>query len=313
MSSCNEIIEAWQLLVEDKMRRLSPFFVPKILPNMAAGAVGIKYGFHGPTHSASTACATGIHSIGDAFRIIQRGEAECMVAGASEACVDALSLAGFSRLRALTVSHNDTPEQASRPFDAGRAGFVMGEGAGCVVLESQAHAAKRGAPRVYAEVRGYGMSGDGHHITQPHPEGLGARLAMERALVRSGLQAEHLAYINAHATSTPLGDETEQQAVLAALGAVHGQRVLVSSTKGATGHLLGAAGAVETIFTILALHHNMAPPTANLINPDPQILQGLVGVTAQPLPEGPKAALCNAFGFGGTNASLLLATPCEMV
>jgi len=240
--------------------------------------------------------------------MIQRGDARVMVAGASESCIDAVALGGFGRLKALSTSYNDTPEKASRPFDAGRDGFVMGEGAGVVILEELEHAASRGA-RMYAEVRGYGLSGDGHHITQPHPQGLGASMCMERAMRGSGVRLEDVVYINAHATSTPIGDEVEQAAVVSVFGHELSSQVAVSSTKGATGHLLGAAGAVEAIFTVLALHHSTAPPTVNLESPAPRLLGNLVGPAAQPLRPGPKAALCNSFGFGGTNACLLFTTP----
>jgi 3-oxoacyl-[acyl-carrier-protein] synthase II len=308
MSRPCEIAEAGAAAAEGRLRRLSPFFVPRILNNMAAGAVGIRLGLQGPNHAVSTACATGVHAIGDAFRMIQRGDADAMLAGGSEACIDAVSLGGFSRLRALSTAFNGRPEAASRPFDAERDGFVIGEGAGVLVLEEAGAAAARGA-RVYAEVRGYGLSGDGHHITQPHPEGEGAALAMARALAGSGVPLEAVAYLNAHATSTPMGDEIEQAAVLRVFGPQLAAALAVSSTKGATGHLLGAAGAVEAAFTVLALARRRAPTNVNLVTPSPHLLRGLVmGPDAAALRPGPAAALCNSFGFGGTNACVLFAS-----
>ncbi|GLC41199.1 hypothetical protein PLESTB_001527600 [Pleodorina starrii] len=332
MSCTTEVAEAGALVAAGRGRRVSPFFVPRILPNMAAGAISIRHGLQGPNLAPSTACATGGHAVGDAFRLIQRGEAEVMVAGAAEACVDAISLTGFSRLKALSTAFNTAPTQASRPFDAARDGFVMGEGAGVLVLEEMEHAIARGVD-IYAEVRGYGLSGDGHHITHPHPDGMGAALCMQRALAGSGLAPRDVAYINAHATSTPTGDAIEQAAILslfteqtaqgqashastdaavAAAGSHAGAAaagVAVSSTKGATGHLLGAAGAVEAAFAVLALRHRRAPPTLNLHRPDPPLLPGLVGPAAVDLPPGrPIAAMSNSFGFGGTNSSLLFAT-----
>eukprot|EP00798_Chlamydomonas_sp_ICE-L_P024271 gene24271-9872_t len=311
MSATLKIAEAGRLILDGRLRRVTPFFVPRILPNMAAGAVSIRYGLQGPNHTVSTACASGVHALGDAFRMIQRGDARVMVAGASEACVDVVAIGGFSRLKALSTNCNDEPALSSRPFDAKRDGFVMGEGAGVVVMEDLQHALDRGA-HIYAEVRGYGLSGDGFHVTQPHSEGLGGQICMRRALDVAGLKKEDIVYINAHATSTPVGDEIEQKAINQVFGDVENgiaANVAVSSTKGATGHLLGAAGAVESVFTILALHHSIAPPTVNLESPDPKILQNIVGPVAQPLRSGPKGAMCNSFGFGGTNACLVLTTP----
>ncbi|EFJ52349.1 hypothetical protein VOLCADRAFT_101657 [Volvox carteri f. nagariensis] len=318
MSCTTEVSEAGALVCSGRGRRVSPFFVPRILPNMAAGAISIRHGLQGPNLSPSTACATGGHAVGDAFRLIQRGEADVMVAGASEACVDAISLVGFSRLKALSTGFNDAPTKASRPFDAFRDGFVMGEGAAVLVLEELGHARARGA-NIYAEVRGYGLSGDGYHITHPHPDGLGAVLCMRRALAGSGLSPRDVAYVNAHATSTPTGDAIEQAAILslftddsptaAITNSVATPGVAVSSTKGATGHLLGAAGAVEAAFTVLALRDRRAPPMLNLERPDPPLLTGLVGCDPVNLPaDRAIAALSNSFGFGGTNSSLLFAT-----
>ncbi|KAL5581759.1 hypothetical protein UlMin_014201 [Ulmus minor] len=287
-----------------RMRRLSPFFIPRILINMASGHVSMKYGFQGPNHAAVTACATGAHSIGDAARMIQFGDSDVMVAGGTESSIDALSIAGFCRSRALTAKYNSAPQESSRPFDSARDGFVIGEGSGVLVLEELEHAKRRGA-KIYAELRGYGMSGDAYHITQPHTNGRGAILAMTRALSQSGLHPEQVDYINAHATSTPLGDAIEANAIRSIFceNATSGALAL-SSTKGAVGHLLGAAGAVEAIFSILAMYHGIAPLTLNLTKPDPIFHNGFMPL--QDSKEMPiKAALSNSFGFGGTNASLL--------
>jgi 3-oxoacyl-[acyl-carrier-protein] synthase II len=425
MSCITEVAEAGALITSDKLRRLSPYFVPRILINMAAGAVSIAHALQGPNHAVSTACATGVHCIGDAFRMVQRGDAQVMVAGAArradagtrrarlralacscsaracmcgavrahvrapvnltvldtaalrrarappgatEACIDAISLGGFCRLKALSTGFNDQPHEASRPFDARRDGFVMGEGAAVLVLEELAHAQARGASayaevcalvpvcarlsswwgggrgvclcrgvvrqwrqqlpaqclraanhtntHTHTQVRGYGMSGDAHHITAPHPDGRGAALAMQRALHGAGVPPSAVAYINAHATSTPVGDEIEQAAIQGVFGggeagggAARSVQVRVSSTKGATGHLLGAAGAVEAAFTVLALHHRTAPATCNLAAPEPQLLPGLVRGAPARLPGGPLGVMCNSFGFGGTNASIVFASP----
>ncbi|CAI9782585.1 unnamed protein product [Fraxinus pennsylvanica] len=305
--SISDVLDASRMICEKHVRRLSPFFVPRILINMASGHVSMKYGFQGPNHAAVTACATGAHSIGDAARMIQFGDVDVMVAGGTEASIDALSIAGFCRSRALTTKHNAAPREASRPFDCGRDGFVMGEGSGIVVLEELEHAKKRGA-KLYAEVRGYGMSGDAYHITQPHSDGRGAILAMTRALKQSGLDPNQVDYVNAHATSTPLGDAVEAKAIqsLFSSHAVSGALAL-SSTKGAIGHLLGAAGAVEAIFSILAIHHGVAPLTLNLTKPDPVFNGSFMPLTASKRMTI-RAALSNSFGFGGTNASLLFAS-----
>ena len=303
MSSTEEMAEAGAMLREGKLRRLSPYFVPRTLINIAAGAISIEHGLKGPNHAASTACATGAHAIGDAFRIVQRGEADVMIAGGTESCIDGIALGGFSRLKALSTSFNDSPSEASRPFDRDRDGFVMGEGAGALVLESLDHALVRGA-RIYAEIRGYGMSADAYHVTQPSHDGSGAQIAMRKAIKSSGLPLEAIGYLNAHATSTPLGDSVEQKAIASVFGDTT-SGLNVSSTKGAVGHLLGAAGAVEAAFSILAYWHKIIPPNVNLLNPQPELLPGLVGVSSIPWDRSRPAFMTNSFGFGGTNACLI--------
>ncbi|XP_027366516.1 3-oxoacyl-[acyl-carrier-protein] synthase, mitochondrial [Abrus precatorius] len=304
--SVSDILDSAQLICEKRLRRLSPFFIPRILINMASGHVSMKYGFQGPNHAAVTACATGSHSIGDAVRMIQFGDADVMVAGGTESSIDALSIAGFCRSRALTTKYNSSPQEASRPFDSGRDGFVIGEGSGVLVLEEFEHAKNRGA-NVYAEVRGYGMSGDAYHITQPPSDGRGAILAMTCALRQSGLHPSEVDYINAHATSTPLGDAIEANAIKTIFHDHASSSTLAfSSTKGAIGHLLGAAGAVEAIFAVLAIRHGIAPSTLNLTKPDPVFSDGFLPLSASE--EMPiRVAMSNSFGFGGTNASLLFA------
>ncbi|CAL5023410.1 unnamed protein product [Urochloa decumbens] len=308
IGSISDILDASQMIIENRLRRLSPYFIPKILINMASGHASMRYGFQGPNHAAVTACATGAHSIGDATRMIQFGDADVMVAGGTESSIDALSIAGFSRLRALSTKYNSSPCSASRPFDCGRDGFVIGEGCGVMVLEALDHAKERGA-KIYAEIRGYGMSGDAHHITQPQHDGRGAILAMKRALDQSGLNANEIDYVNAHATSTPLGDAVEVNAIKSVFGnhAASGGLSL-SSTKGAIGHLLGAAGSVEAIFTVLAIHHGVAPPTLNLEQPDP-LFEGAFTPLAAARKMPIRAAISNSFGFGGTNTSLLFSSP----
>lgn len=304
IGSISDILDAAQMICEKRLRRLSPFFIPRILINMASGHVSMKYGFQGPNHAAVTACATGAHSIGDAARMIQFGDSDVMVAGGTESSIDALSIAGFCRSRALSTKYNSAPEEASRPFDCGRDGFVIGEGSGVLVLEELEHAKERGA-KIYAEVRGYGMSGDAYHITQPHTDGRGAILAMSRALGQSGLHPNQMDYVNAHATSTSLGDAVEANAIktLFSEHATSGALAL-SSTKGAIGHLLGAAGAVEAIFAVLAIHHGIAPLTLNLTKPDPIFNDAFMPLSSsKKMPI--RAAMSNSFGFGGTNASLL--------
>lgn len=290
-------------LHEKGPRRLSPFVIPAMLINLASGQTSIRHGLKGPNHSVVTACATGAHAIGDAGRLIAHGDADVMVAGGGEAAINRLGIASFVACRAMTTGFNDTPEKASRPYDKDRDGFLMGEGAGAVVLEEYGHAKARGAT-IYAELRGYGLSGDAYHITSPAPEGEGGYRAMKAALGNSGLKASDIGYVNAHGTSTPMGDELEVKAVEKLLGD-HAGNVLMSSTKSATGHLLGAAGAVESIFSILALRDGMAPPTLNLDNPSVETPLDLVPHTAKPF--SAKAVMSNSFGFGGTNAAVIFA------
>lgn len=282
-------------------RRLSPFFIPSNLINLASGHVSIRYGFKGPNHAVVTACSTGAHAIGDAARLIMWEDADVMVAGGTEAAVCRIGIAGFAAARALSTNFNDEPSRASRPWDEARDGFVMGEGAGIVVLEELEHARKRGA-KIYAEVIGYGMSGDAYHITAPAADGDGAFRAMRNALKRAGIDKEQIDYINAHGTSTPLGDEIELGAVKRLFGD-HAYRLSMSSTKSATGHLLGAAGSTEAIFSILAMRDSMLPPTLNLEKPSPNCDIDLVPLTAKE--KRVRYALSNSFGFGGTNASLI--------
>jgi len=297
-------IEKESLVLHEKgPRRVSPHFVHGRLINLISGQVSIKYGLMGPNHAVVTACSTGAHSIGDAARMIMMDDADVMLAGGAEAAICPIGIAGFSQARALSTQHNDNPEKASRPYDVDRDGFVMGEGAGVIVLEEYEKAKARGA-KIYAEVVGYGMSGDAYHVTAPHPEGAGGFRAMQAAMKRSGLDLSDIDYINAHGTSTPLGDELELGAVRRLFGNQVG-RLSMSSTKSAIGHLLGGAGAVEAIFCILAMRDQIVPPTLNLDNPS----EGTAGVDLVPhvAKERPvKAVLNNSFGFGGTNASLVM-------
>jgi 3-oxoacyl-[acyl-carrier-protein] synthase II len=290
------------LLKERGPRKLSPFFIPGRLINLASGYVSIAHGLKGPNHSVVTACSTGAHAIGDASRLIALGDADVMVAGGTESPISRLAMAGFCAMRALSTNFNDAPQKASRPYDRDRDGFVMGEGAGIVVLEEYEHAKKRGA-RIYAEIVGYGMSGDAYHITAPTPDGDGAYRCMSMAMKRAGITASDLDYINAHGTSTPLGDEIELGAAQRLLGNA-ASKVSMSSTKSSTGHLLGAAGAVEAIFCILAIRDNIAPPTINLDNPSVDTAIDLV--PQKPRQREIRVALSNSFGFGGTNASVIM-------
>jgi 3-oxoacyl-[acyl-carrier-protein] synthase II len=357
IGSIADIDETLQILANRGHRRITPRFIPKILINMASGEVSIKHGFTGPNVASVTACATGTHAIADAFRLIALGDADVMVAGGSESCIHPLAvagalfaltfllfishihcvhMAGFSRLRALSTGFNDQPEAASRPFDKDRDGFVIGEGAGMLVLEEEQHARDRGA-HILAELRGYGLSSDAHHVTAPSPQGGGAVQAMDAALRVAGLAPLHVDYINAHATSTPLGDAAEVGAISKLFGRggssssnegaeerSSSSPLLVSSTKGATGHLLGAAGAVEAVYSVLAVSEDMVPPSLNLGCADHEHHEGGTnatedGAAAEPPTEVPfefvregrratvNAAMTNSFGFGGTNASLVFA------
>lgn len=290
-----------QLIAEKGWKRVSPFFIPASLINLTSGQVSIKYSFKGPNHSVVTACSTGAHAIGDAARLVMLGDADVMVAGGAEATICKTGIAGFTAARALSTGYNDTPAKASRPWDKGRDGFVMGEGSGVVVLEEYEHAKKRGA-KIYAEIVGYGLSGDAYHITAPTSDGSGGFRAMQAALKRAGLNVSDIDYINAHGTSTPLGDEIELGAVKRLFGDAAYQ-LSMSSTKSSIGHLLGAAGAVEAIFSILAIRDQVAPPTLNLDDPSDGCDIDLV--PHQPKQRKIRAALSNSFGFGGTNASVI--------
>ena len=295
------IAEAAMLLRDKGPRRVSPFFIPSSLINLASGQVSIKYGYKGPNHAPVTACSTGAHAIGDASRLIGFGDADVMIAGGAEAAVCRLGIAGFAAARALSSDFNDEPTRASRPWDKDRDGFVMGEGAGVVVLEEYEHAKARGA-KIYAEIAGYGLSGDAHHITSPPPDGNGGYRAMQSALRNAEMNIEDIDYINAHGTSTPLGDEIELGAVKRLFGD-HAYKLSMSSTKSAIGHLLGAAGAVEAIFSVKAIRDGVAPPTLNLENPSDGCDIDLVPLQAKE--RTIDAALSNSFGFGGTNASVI--------
>jgi 3-oxoacyl-[acyl-carrier-protein] synthase II len=295
------IAEAAIQLHEKGPRRVSPFFIPGRIINLAAGFVSIAFGLKGPNHAVVTACSTGAHAIGDAARLVALGDADVMVAGGAESPVNRISLAGFSALRALSTNFNDDPTRASRPYDKDRDGFVMGEGAGVVVLEALDHAKARGA-KIYAELIGYGMSGDAHHITAPAPDGDGALRCMKGAIRTAGISTGDIDYINAHGTSTPLGDEIELGAVQKLVGNAAG-RMSMSSTKSCIGHLLGAAGAVEAIFSILTIRDRVVPPTINLDNPSVDTPIDLVPHQARK--RDVDTALSNSFGFGGTNASLI--------
>jgi 3-oxoacyl-[acyl-carrier-protein] synthase II len=289
------------ILREKGPSRVSPFFIPGLIVNMAAGQVSIRYGARGPNMAPCTACTTGLHAVGDAYRLVQSGEADAMIAGGTEGVITPLAVAGFCAMRALST-RNDEPEKASRPWDRDRDGFVMGEGAGIVILEELEHARRRDAP-IYAEIIGYGLSGDAYHISAPHPEGIGAARVMEAALRDAGVALEEVGYINAHGTSTPLGDIGEVKAIKKVFGE-HAYRLAISSTKSATGHLLGAAGGLEAGLLALAIREQVLPPTINLDNPDPEADLDFVPHTARPTDLA--VGLTNSFGFGGTNGALLM-------
>ena len=293
-----EIEKTYDILQNRGPSRISPFFIPSILVNLLAGQVSMAYGLKGANFAPVSACATGNHAIGDAMRLIERGEADVAVAGGAESCICPLSVAGFAAARALSTQYNDTPETASRPFDVSRDGFVMGEGAGVLVLEEYEHAKARGAT-IYGELAGFGQSGDAYHMTSPAPDGNGAIRAMEQALADAGLKGSDIDYVNAHATSTPVGDEAECNAI----AHVCGKDIVISSTKSMTGHLLGAAGGLEAAITLLALKNNIAPPTINVNEQDEKCPLDVVPNTAKAL--NINAAMSNSFGFGGTNACLL--------
>lgn len=298
----NEIYETSIVLHEKGPRRVSPFFIPRSLINLASGQISIQHGYRGPNHAVVTACATGAHAIGDAARLIMLGDADVMVAGGAEAAICRVGIAGFCALRALSTGFNETPTKASRPYDKDRDGFVMGEGAGVVILEEYEHAKKRGA-KIYGELIGYGLSGDAYHMTSPAEDGSGGYRAMKMALARAGISPDQVNYVNAHGTSTPMGDEIELKAIRNILGAA-AANVAVSSTKSAIGHLLGAAGAVEAIYSIKAITDGICPPTLNLDNPS----DGCAGIDLVPHKAKQKkinVALSNSFGFGGTNACLI--------
>ena len=302
-----EISSAGDLIRKKQPRKVSPFFIPRILTNMPSGHISMTYGFQGPNHSVSTACSTGVHSVGDASSFIARGMCDVMVAGGAEACLHPIAMAGFCRAKALSTKFNSTPQAASRPFDKQRDGFVMGEGAGILVLEELEHAKKRGA-NIYAEILGYGLSGDAHHITSPPDDGRGARRSMQMALATSNLSPSDIGHINAHATSTPVGDAVENKSMKSVFGD-HGYNLLVTASKSSFGHLMAAAGAVEAIFTILAVKNGIVPPTLNLKEKEPEFdLNYCSDGAVQWNETGGKrrVAMTNSFGFGGTNASLVI-------
>ena len=296
------MIEKSSILIHEKsIKKTSPFFIPSSLINLLPGNIAMRYGFQGPNFSVVTACATGAHAIGEAARIIQNGEANVMVAGGSEAAVCRIGMAGFAAAKTLSTHFNDDPTKASRPWDQARDGFVMGDGAGVLVLEEYEHAKKRGA-KIYTELVGYGATGDAHHITAPHPEGIGAYRAMELALKKAKLNPENIDYINAHGTSTLVGDAIELK-IVQKLFKNCLNKICMSSTKSSTGHLLGATGAVEAIFSILAINHNILPPTLNLTDPIDEIAIDLIPNIAKE--KAVQIVMSNSFGFGGTNASLI--------
>lgn len=289
-----------KVLLEKGPRRITPFFIPMLIINLAAGQISIKFGAKGPNSAPATACATGSHAIGDAFKVIQRGDADAMIAGGTESCITSMGIGGFNAMKALST-RNDEPEKASRPFDRDRDGFIMGEGSGILIIEELGHALARKA-KIYAEIAGYGLTGDAYHITSPAPGGEGAARCMTMALRDAGMDPWEVDYINAHGTSTKYGDELETLAIKTVFKE-HAYKVAVSSTKSMTGHLLGAAGGVEAVICALSIHNGMVPPTINLDNPDPECDLDYVPHTARKADI--RAALSNSFGFGGTNACLL--------
>lgn len=300
MGGLSSIERYHSVILEKGPKKVTPFFIPMVIINLAAGQIAIRFGVKGPNLAVATACASGTHSIGDAFRIIQRGEADAMIAGGTEAVISPLGVGGFTAMRALSTRNNE-PERASRPFDKDRDGFVMGEGAGILVLEEMEHAVNRGA-RIYAELIGYGMTGDAYHFTTPSPNGEGAARCMQAALTDSGSKPEEVNYINAHGTSTKYNDELETAAIRKIFGK-HAYKLAVSSTKSMTGHLLGASGGLEGVITVLSIFNNIAPPTINLENPDPECDLDYVPHKARLMDIS--VAMSNSFGFGGTNASIV--------
>ena len=294
------IERTYRAYMEKGFRRITPFFIPMSIINELSGHISMRFGAKGPNSCVVTACATGTNSIGDAFKVIQRGDADAMIAGGAESCICPLGVGGFNAMKALSI-RNSEPERASRPFDAGRDGFVMGEGSGLLILEELEFAKERGA-RIYAEVIGYGMSGDAYHITSPAPNGEGAARCMKMAIKDAGIDPAEVAYVNAHGTSTKYGDELETTAIKTVFGD-HAYKVPVSSTKSMTGHLLGAAGGVEAVISILAMEHGILPPTINLENPDPECDLDYIPNTARTKQVG--VVMSNSFGFGGTNACLI--------
>ncbi len=301
MGGLSSIERYHSVILEKGPKKVTPFFIPMVIINLAAGQIAIRCGVKGPNSAVATACASGTHSIGDAFRIIQRGEVDAMIAGGTEAVISPLGVGGFTAMRALSTRNNE-PERASRPFDKDRDGFVIGEGAGILILEEMEHAVNRGA-RIYAELIGYGMTGDAYHFTTPSPNGEGAARCMQAALMDSGIKPEEVNYINAHGTSTKYNDELETAAIKKVFGK-HAYELAVSSTKSMTGHLLGASGGLEGVITVLSIFNDIAPPTINLENPDPKCDLDYVPHKARLMDIS--AAMSNSFGFGGTNASIVL-------
>ena len=310
IAELEEVYQAGFLLKNGQYRRLSPYFIPRILTNMSAGHVSMRFNLQGPNHSVSTACTTGLHAIGDAACMIARGACDVMVAGGTEACIHPIAFAGFCRAKALSTKFNSEPHKASRPFDSDRDGFVLGEGAGIMILEELDHAQRRNA-QIYAEILGYGMSGDAYHVTAPSEDGRGSQLCMRSALKDAGLAPESVGHINVHATSTPLGDSVENGAIKELFGS-HSHNLLISAPKSSIGHLLGAAGSVEAIFAILAIKEGIVPPTLNLMNLTPEFDLNYVPHKPTKWESYPhrRIALKNSFGFGGTNASLCIGEMC---